>query len=328
MEDEPEKSPSAPPPSKAAGKRRRTSPELETSPNRALKRPRANQISPLSSPNQGGKPPEHKPVEVQSASVAGRLRSRNRVQRPLSPEVVPDSDEEMNGLQFGYLSSGHFSPKKKPNLTHLDASTSLNFTNIEGVKIPAHRERQANPLVKVADDPSLTHIEGTISTKAYAAGRVPNNPSSSTDPRSTTLPQKRVRPGPGRDSVGLLKPKVKSSLLTAEKGTLKTIKGRYANINPAASFSPKEETTKADADLDNTHIETPPSGQELLQLAGLDSQAPDTLADFEEDTIQDSHASPLQILTSEAMDIESSKGIRNERFVYFFSLMRWTSYCY
>jgi len=317
VEDEQEKSPSTPPPSKAVGKRRRASPELETSPNRALKRTRADQTSPLSSPNQREKQPEHKPAEVQSASVAGRLRSRNRVQRPPSPEVIPDSDEETNGLQIGYLSSKHFTPKTKPNLTHLDASPSLNFTNVKGAKIPAHRERQANPLVKLADDPSLTHIEGTISTKAYAAGRIPNNPSSSTDPGSTTLPQKRVRPGPGRDSVGLLKPKAKSSLLTAEKGTLKTIKGKYANINSAASFPPREETTKADADLDNTHEEIPPSGQELLQLAGLDFQAPDTLADFEEDTIRGSHVS-LQILPSQEMDIESSKGIRNERLSTFF----------
>lgn len=231
--------------------------------------------------------------------------------------MIPDSDEETNGLQIGYLSSGHLTPKTKPNLTHVGASSSLNFAK-EGVKIPAHRDRQANPLVKVADDPSLTHIEGTIATKAYAAGRVPNNPSSSTGPRSTETPQKRVKPGPGRDSAGLLKPKVHSSLLTAEKGTLKTIKGKYANIEVVATSSQKEETMKADADTDDTHKAIPPSGQELLQLAGLDSQAADTLADFEDDTIQGSHASPLQVSSSQAMDIDSSKGIRKERFVPFF----------
>lgn len=228
--------------------------------------------------------------------------------------MIPDSDEETNGVQIGYPSSGHFSPKTKPNLAHLDASPSLDFTNIkEGVKIPAHRGRQANPLVKVADDPSLTHIEGTISTKAYAAGRVPNNPSSSTGPRTTATPQKRVKPGPGRDSAGLQKPKAQSSLLTAEKGTLKTIKGKYPNIKAVATSSQEEESMKADANMDNTHKAIPPSGQELLELAGLNSQAADTLADFEDDTIQGSHASPLQI----SMDIEASKGIQNERFVHF-----------
>lgn len=321
MQDEPEKPPTTPPPSKAAGKRRRTSPEPETSPNRAQKRTRANQatvVSPLSSPNQREKQPQNSPGEAQSASVAGRLRSRNKIQRPPSPEVIPDSDEETNGLQMGYLSSGHFTPKTKPNLTHVDASSSLNFTK-EGVKIPAHRDRQANPLVKVADDPSLTHIEGTISTKAYAASRVPNNPSSSTDARSTETPQKRVKPGPGRDSAGLLKPKVHSSLLTAEKGTLKTIKGKYANSKIVATSSQKEEPMKVDADMDNTDKEIPPSGQELLQLAGLDSQTADTVTDFEDDTIQGSHASPLQVSTSEALDTEPPIGVRNERFVQFFS---------
>jgi len=321
VQDEPEKSPATPPPSKAAGKRRRTSPEPETSPNRALKRTRGNQASvipPLSSLNQREKQPRHNPAKAQSASVAGRLRSRNTIQGPPSPEVIPDSDEETNGVQIGYPSSGHFTPKTKPNLAHLDASSSLDLTNTkEGVKIPAHRDRQANPLVKVADDPSLTHIEGTISTKAYAAGRVTNNPSSSTGPQSTATPQKRVKPGPGRDSAGLLKPKPQSSLLTAEKGTLKTIKGKYPNIKAVATSSQKEETMKADADADNTHKAISPSGQELLELAGLNSQAADTLADFEDDTIQGSHASPLQI-RSQTMDIESSKGIQNERFVHFF----------
>ncbi|KIM49331.1 hypothetical protein M413DRAFT_21571 [Hebeloma cylindrosporum] len=315
VQDEPEKSPATPPLSKTAGKRRRTSPEPETNPNRSVKRKRANQatvISPISSLDQREKQFRHNLAEPQSASVAGRLRSRNR---PPSPEVIPDSDEETNGLQIGYLSPGNFTPKTKGTLTHLDASSSLSVTNIkEGVKIPAHRDRQANPLVKVAEDPSLTLIEGTISTKAYAAGRVPDHPSSSTGPRSAASPQKRVKPGPGRDSAGLLKPKVKSSLLTAQKGTLKTIKGNYESTKVAATSSQKEEAAKVDADTDKTHKAIPPSGRELLQLAGLDSQTADTLPDFEDDIIQRSHTSPPQIPSPQAMNLESSKGIRNESF--------------
>jgi hypothetical protein len=222
----------------------------------------------------------------------------------------------MNDVRIGYLSSGPLTPK--PNLpAHLNTSSTQTYPK-EGV-LPAHRDRQANPLVKLADDPNLTHIEGTISTKAYAATRAPNDPSSSTGPQLTA--QERLKPGPGRNSAGLVKPKVKSSLLTATKGALKTIKGKYENIDLAATSSQRENAMEADVATDKTQEPIPPSGQELLQLAGLDSQTADTLPDFEDESLQERRTSPPQIPTSGEVDLEltiESKGIYRERLVHLF----------
>jgi hypothetical protein len=70
---------------------------------------------------------------------------------------------------------------------------------------------------------------------------------------------------------------------------------------------------------DKTQESIPPSGQELLQLAGLNSQTADTLPDFEDEKTQGSHTSPPQICSSEQVHLElanevKAKGIHSESF--------------
>jgi hypothetical protein len=139
-------------------------------------------------------------------------------------------------------------------------------------KVPAHISRRENPLVKMADTGTL-NLQGAIAAKVRAV-REPNVGSSTS----------RVKPGPGRSSGGLLiKEKAMSSLFTAEKGVVKIIKGK---------FHKKEDAVPKDRELSPTilptveSVSTPknkvaPSGDELLQLAGLDQMATD-LADFED----------------------------------------------
>lgn len=148
--------------------------------------------------------------------------------------------------------------------------------------LPAHRARAAKPLVKMVDD--FTSMEGAIPAKARVKGQ--NGASSETPeagPSSRPAAPARKstsKPGPGRSSQGLKKNT--SSVLTFEKGALKTVKGKFMEKDKA------EEDTGMVIDETGPIPETsepvvPPTGDELLKLGGFDPKAAEALDDFEDD---------------------------------------------
>ncbi|KDR81688.1 hypothetical protein GALMADRAFT_239812 [Galerina marginata CBS 339.88] len=284
---------------KSLDKRRHVSEEATESSQRPLKRPREEDARDSLSTNQRTEFSSENAKRTGKAKVSFTPTSlRQKQRRSPSPEVIPDSDEEMNGSTvLHYLSPSkppvHFpvdAPimEQFPPTTHNRPSTTLDDPGMNALvdgksssRIPAHRARMENPLVKMVDfsDPGV--LAGAIATKAYAIDRANDVPSSSKSSNTA----RRPRPGPGRSSSGLMikptEPKQKSSLLTSQKGSLKSVKGKYSKQ--------KDELNDRSASVDNmdTQVETaipepPPTAEELLQLAGLDPQVADALPDFED----------------------------------------------
>lgn len=184
--------------------------------------------------------------------------------------------------------------------------------------IPSHRERAANPRVKMVDNPAVNDMDGAIPVKARLLGR-----SSAPSPSASGTPRKNPnhsgahasgsKPGPGRSSSGFMK-KNKSSLLTFEKGALKTVKGRYNNLleekrketqapsytieDVASENGPALEDEISDDDdisgLMYPIAPVPPTAEELLKLAGLNEQSAVILPDFEDETPTEPEKSTIQ----------------------------------
>jgi hypothetical protein len=163
------------------------------------------------------------------------------------------------------------------------------FDNSEDqpTSLPSHRARAANPLVKRAEDLDFAGMSGAISVKTrLAAHKSEMSPPSSGKSR---------KPGPGRSSSGL----IKNSLLTFQKGSLKTVKGSYKrqtqrhnSVVGTADNGHIDEPMMAGKNVlqdeearmsDNGIIQVPPTADELLGLAGLNAQHAENLSDFEED---------------------------------------------
>jgi len=174
--------------------------------------------------------------------------------------------------------------------------------------VPFHRTRAANPLVKFIDAPQMINNPGVpISTKARLISRQASGPNASGSNGITKL---RPRPGPGRSSTR----KNRSTLLTAGKDGLTSSKGHFKPTkNVREETEPIEDTPSpshverssftitswsdedAAGETDHEHQEpeqmesasihdpTPPSGPELLKIAGLQPDA-DILPDFEDET--------------------------------------------
>lgn len=222
------------------------------------------------------------PSSISSSPVS--RPSRLQGHRPPSPEVIPDSDEETDRIQ-AYLSPA----RQERETVFTEPSQVIEALDVveafdplfdePQTKIPEHISRRANPLVKMVDA-STMNLQGAIAAKVRAIGE-PNVSSSS---------NVRAKPGPGRSSGGLLiKQKAKSSLFTAEKGSVKILKGKYKKDDvipkgqePSPTIQSPVDPFSTDPTDQNMDINKPaPSADELLQLAGLDQTATD-LADFEE----------------------------------------------
>ncbi|KAF8965253.1 hypothetical protein BDZ97DRAFT_1812837 [Flammula alnicola] len=248
--------------------------------------------------------PEDK-VPLISASALSNKQKKLRV--PSSPEVIPDSDEETNGpnaLRMHYASPEYpstkspkaqenpFKPQESPTIIQDVPNSDIDqlFEEDPARRIPAHRVRQANPRVKLVDDPNLSTIEGTIATKARAVERANAGSSSSIPVQSSSTQKTRPKPGPGRSSTGLMQ-KNKSSLLTAEKGALKSVKGKYV---ASKSSTAKTSTSQGpnSMEVDPVVNKSPPSAEELLQLAGLDAKAAEALPDFEDEAVEQNNEVP------------------------------------
>lgn len=144
--------------------------------------------------------------------------------------------------------------------------------------MPLHRAREANPLVKLLRD------QGRKSPKPREA----NKSGAEENLVKGSPPPKRKKPGPGRSSAGLLLPP--STLLTAEKGKLKSVKGKRrigdrsgrTDKNGGDCGLEKNLEDVARVALDEDVVIEPPKPDELLNLAGLDPGSAD-LPEFEED---------------------------------------------
>jgi len=240
------------------------------------------------------------------SSVTRPLRPQGR--RPPSPEVIPDSDEEKDTIQ------AYLSPERQQREVALESSNVVEVIETDGsfdplfdepkTKVPEHIFRRENPLVKMVNT-STNNFQGALAAKVRAL-REPNVGSSSQAPP-------RVKPGPGRSSGGLLlKQKSKSSLFTAEKGAIKIIKGKYRKEDAGLKDQePRSPVLPAVEPFSMEDSDKPvPSGDELLQLAGLDQTAAD-LADFE-DTKPDDAISVDNNLATEAVQMSLESAGANE----------------
>lgn len=179
-------------------------------------------------------------------------------------------------------------------------------------RAPAHRMRLANPRVKLLDDSGAMDMEGNISTKVRAVKSINAESSASTSERTSSRVM-RSKPGPGRNSSGIVAEKVTSSLLTAEKGALKTVKGKYATRSTKNSAPAKPAAESMD--IDPPKDDPPPSAEELLKMAGLKPESAEALPDFEDDvagqTTFEKAPSPFQEASIQKDDTEL---LRKERY--------------
>ena len=174
--------------------------------------------------------------------------------------------------------------------------------------LPHHRVRAAKPLVKLIDTTTLetTSKQSRITAKArLMAVHTTDGPSTGGPSRGVT--KRGGKPGPGRSSSGLIT-KNRSSLLIATKGALKSVKGNFAGTTigrdqpdeieeaPAARGATEGDklliTSWSDEDIvvdqdqqavSKSQSSPPPTGEELLKLAGLQTDL-ETLPDYEDDS--------------------------------------------
>jgi hypothetical protein len=173
--------------------------------------------------------------------------------------------------------------------------------------LPHHRARAANPLIKLIDTTTLetSSKQSRITAKARLMS-IHTTEISSTSGPSRGVAKRGGKPGPGRSSSGLIT-KNRSSLLTATKGALKSVKGKFAGTAiehdqpdeieeaPAAhgttegdkllitSWSDEDIVVHQDQQAVSNSQGPPPFGEELLELAGLQKDV-EKLPDYEDDS--------------------------------------------
>ncbi|KAJ7125488.1 hypothetical protein C8R43DRAFT_1135338 [Mycena crocata] len=285
-------------PSKEAtksSKRRRSSPPAADPEEKPAKRTRGRvSESPVTrsteEPRAPREPARRPPAKATTSSARSVRRAKKRTP---SPEFVPASEDEEEDVAM-LVDPPHpqESPVEPPSQFVVDLSPQDDAPNESTAEpmenqtppsstLPSHRARAANPLVKMVDD--FSSMEGAISVKARMQGR--NGASTETpdaSPSSSPTRKSARKPGPGRSSAGMVN-KNTSSLLTFDKGNLKTVKGKFT--------APRNNEDKAEGSSglsgisvpDMAVASVPPTSEELLALGGFDSKAAESLDDFEED---------------------------------------------
>ncbi|KZT70133.1 hypothetical protein DAEQUDRAFT_725756 [Daedalea quercina L-15889] len=176
--------------------------------------------------------------------------------------------------------------------------------------VPPHRSRKAR--VQRYEDTLLGAGEGSgIPAKAkfmqqngtgfgsQSALQADVSPSTGPIRRSTRPRVPSAKAGPGRSSSGMVTGS--TSLLTATKGALRTIKGKVFPARRARANEQGQESGDGDelsAAVDGSKREPevveqlppPPTGQELLRQAGYNAADAQNLSDFENDI--DAHGEP------------------------------------
>ncbi|KAG6898358.1 hypothetical protein C0992_009033 [Termitomyces sp. T32_za158] len=240
-----------------------------------------------------------------SSPTKARISPRKVVRAPSYDEIIPASDDELTraydtesvkaatGTDLLGDSHGHVTIAdgeeqfRESAMGHGDSPNRAGpgpaTTASPATKLPAHRIKAANPKVKVAEI-DFPAPEGALSIKARLSGRGTVSSSYHRDKAGNGQ-----KPGPGRSSVGFMK-KSTSSLLTFEKGELKTVKGRF---NKEVLETKKDDSDSltgslwgGDDAMDNDDPDflntAPPTAKELLHLAGANSRN-EPLPDFEEE---------------------------------------------
>lgn len=256
--------------------------------------------------------------------------------------MIPDSDEEMNDpvtLTTNLINPSNIDESNQASrsaafgqMPSKPRSTSLDMSEREGAdfhplfdepreKIPTVRARLAESRVKMIDDPNLRNIEGAIPAKANAFARMNIEPSSSKSTALLSSPpgdKKRSKPGPGRSSTGLMRVKNTSSLLTFSKGSLKTVKGKYVEGKTQGHTADLKirddppDIVEVDDAIGENPPPAPPTGEELLQLAGLDTEIADALPDYEDNPSSMNVIQPIPVEAAEPVAPTADIGIDNE----------------
>ncbi|KAI0322253.1 hypothetical protein OF83DRAFT_1095285 [Amylostereum chailletii] len=239
------------------------------------------------------------PEKTRSEKAVEKLLIPNTRDKPPSSPSVPDSEDE---VLLTYSTSTLFSPKGKAASTgslfgdndHDGAENDMVVDPPEtsGPKLPAHRHRAANPSVKrLGSETFEDSLKGAISAKAKALGATAASSS------------RQGKPGPGRSSQGARN----SSVLTFEKGGLKTVRRKNRPL-PTKEEDLLQDTLEVanqvgseGAPIDSvgfdtvnaldgsiTHVTIPivapaPTGEQLLELAGLNQEEAEALEDFVDD---------------------------------------------
>jgi hypothetical protein len=197
------------------------------------------------------------PVDLAPESDSTRSRSL--------PLVAPAEQEIMDDL-FNFS-----------NTVPMEIPAPPPSTSNAEPHMPLHRARIVNPLVQQLPDEDVAKLQ-SHDAKIFKYKSKPAEP---------LPPPRRRKPGPGRSSGGLLfQP---STLLTADKGKLKSIKGKRKNGKNFTGTSNEAEDFVLGRDIEpssgmfmDRDVPTePPKPEELLQLAGLEPIS-DGLPEYEE----------------------------------------------
>ncbi|KAG1803760.1 uncharacterized protein HD556DRAFT_1330159 [Suillus plorans] len=251
--------------------------------------------------------------------------------RSYSPDIQ-DTIEVSQVLSEDVILSANEGPSS-PDPLFDSLPQSRNGTPAESA-VPLHRARAANPLVKFIDAAPLMDKNSGAAIPAKTR-LIAGQPSSSSQHNGSSASHKtQSKPGPGGRSRG----KNRSSLLTAVKGSLTSVKGRFGRAKdvreesqaienaPAPSHIPEHEFAIASwsdedaaGETDHEHqantslagqmepVDTPapaplpvPSGQELLEIAGLKPDA-DALPDFEDEANVEQPPQPINEISVETL---------------------------
>ncbi|KAJ6597007.1 hypothetical protein DFH09DRAFT_108853 [Mycena vulgaris] len=298
---------STPPPSAGpskestrASKRRRSSPPVVDLEEKPAKRTRGrvseSATRSIEEPRTPREPARRPPARPTTSSARSIRRTKKRTP---SPEFVPASEEEEDdddvvAMLVDPPQPQSFGEPSTDSPTQKDAvDTSLDDSPNQGPSepmqdeapppsksLPSHRARAANPLVKIVDD-IVMPMDGAISVKARLQGRNGTTAEAPiAGPSGTSTRKSPRKPGPGRSSAGMLN-KNTSSLLTFDKGGLKTVKGKFT--------APPNADNKAEGGSGSSEMPVssspavPPTSDELLKLGGFDSKDAEALDDFEDD---------------------------------------------
>jgi hypothetical protein len=259
-------------------------------------RKRLGKVRPLSTSDEDrqeviNRRPHKSPKTISSPLARTPRRTTRRV--VASPdECIPPSDENDNAIQDVSLFG---SPVQSDNDNDVPVSLSPQETDkatenspnvsTSAIKKPSSH-RLAKPLIRFQDQPYLPAMGGAIAVKARITGLRTSDGDTANEPKnSSAAAPSKPGPAPVRSSVGLKKNK--SSLLTFEKGSLKTVKGSYAKVTKPIRNEPEITATDISDNVPATQSPAPPEPSELLQLAGVDTQGADTLPSYEESVMRD-----------------------------------------
>ena len=226
--------------------------------------------------------------------------SKPHKEKSPSPEIIEDSQ-----CGDGEDSDDPLFDEPKGTQQFLLPSQST-VTSASISSLPFHRARKANPLIKILPDDHFGNEhdarETAIQTKARLLARQDQIIDTGVAPsQSSQSPVLKAGPSTRLPSNG----KNRASLLTFEKGKLRTVKGTFIptqNQRPHQnqqqtpvnhiSSSPYgngngvgDDTMEVDAIMTlESSPEKLPTADELLKIAGLNKEAADALPDFEDDT--------------------------------------------